>query len=466
MISCAGRRLLIAVVLLMASGTGYAERPNLILIMADDLGWGDLRCFNPSSPIETPHLDAMAAGGMRFTRFYAAAPVCSPTRGSCLTGRHPFRYRIFNANSGHLPEDEENLAQLLADAGYSTGHFGKWHLGTLTTTVRDSNRGRPGDDSHFAPPQSRGFSVCFSTEAKVPTCDPLWKPKRRAASIGWARIPDGVAAVRYGTRFWDESGREIEDDLKGDDSRLIMDRALEHMKSSVGRQEPFFSVIWFHAPHLPVVAEERHRRLYPDHSLYHSSYFGCVTALDEQIGRLRASLREWGIERDTVLFFCSDNGPEGKTGKAPGSGGPLRGRKRSLYEGGVRVPGLVEWPGVVVPGSVSGSVAVTSDYFPTITEIAGIERRGNNVLDGRSLTKALRGGKVPSRFIGFRSGGQSAWTGDRYKLYRGKDNKPWELYDLSVDPSETTDKAVDEPDRVLVLAQDARRWIDSLPSRR
>jgi len=141
------------------SKTKGVDRPNIILCMADDLGWADPG-FNGNSIIKTPSLDAMAEAGLRFTRFYSAAPVCSPTRGSCLTGRHPYRYGITFANVGHMPKEEVTLAEVLKTQGYATGHFGKWHLGTLTKTEKDSNRGGPRGAKHYSPPWENGFDVC------------------------------------------------------------------------------------------------------------------------------------------------------------------------------------------------------------------------------------------------------------------------------------------------------------------
>src|SRR4051794_17424401 len=149
--------------------------PNVILAMADDLGWGDVG-YNGSPVIRTPHLDAMSRSGIRFDRFYVPT-VCSPTRGGCLTGRHPYRYGIFTANLGRLPGQERTLAEALKTRGYATAHFGKWHLGTLTKSQADSNRGGPAGAGDYSPPWDHGFDVTFSTEAKVPSWDPLWKPR-------------------------------------------------------------------------------------------------------------------------------------------------------------------------------------------------------------------------------------------------------------------------------------------------
>jgi arylsulfatase A-like enzyme len=170
--------------------------------MADDLGFGDTG-FNGNNIIKTPSLDAMAKAGLRFTRFYSAAPVCSPTRGSCLTGRHPYRYGITFANVGHMPKAEITLAEALKTQGYTTGHFGKWHLGTLTKTEKESNRGGPRGAKHYSPPWENGFDICFSTEAKVPTWDPMKKPESNE---------------HYGTYYWTQDGAKATENLDGDDS--------------------------------------------------------------------------------------------------------------------------------------------------------------------------------------------------------------------------------------------------------
>ncbi|MHC4499432.1 MAG: sulfatase-like hydrolase/transferase, partial [Planctomycetota bacterium] len=151
------------------------KRPNVVLVMTDDQGWGDVG-YNGHPVLKTPNLDQMAEEGIRFERFYSGAPVCSPTRGSCLTGRHPFRYGIYHANVGHMKKDEITLAEVLKMQGCATGHFGKWHLGTLTKTVKESNRGGKRGAAHYSPPWENGFDECFSTEAKVPTWDPMVRP--------------------------------------------------------------------------------------------------------------------------------------------------------------------------------------------------------------------------------------------------------------------------------------------------
>jgi len=413
-------------------------RPNVILLMADDMGWGDL---GPGATTLTPHLDAMSANGLTFHRFYAAAPVCSPTRGSALTGRHPSRYGITGANAGHLPAAEHTLAEYLEEAGYATGHFGKWHLGTLTTEKKDSNRGRPGKKQHYSPPWEHGFDVCFSTEAKVPTYDPMVDPK---------------TGKPYGTAYWTGPGEEVLDDLDGDDSALIMDRALEFIDEATDTGRPFFAVVWFHAPHKPVVAGPEHLARHPGHEGQAQHYRGCLSAMDDQVGRLRAALRAQGVADETMVWFCSDNGPEGNNNTLGTTRG-LRGRKRSLFEGGVRVPGLLEWPERVSAGGETDVPAVTSDYLPTVLSLLGLELRDDRPIDGVDLGSLLEGGGGGrSRPIGFRSGGKQAWVDGRYKIQRNGKNKPVRLFDLHLDPCETGD--LDEVD--LERAGDMQAALD------
>ncbi len=443
-----------------------ADRPNIILMMADDMGWGD-PAFNGNKIIKTPNLDAMAASGLKFNRFYAAAPVCSPTRGSCVTGRHPFRYGVFFANTGHIKPEEATLAEMLKKLGYATGHFGKWHLGTLTKTEDDSNRGGPRGVANYAPPWDNGFDVCFSTEAKVPTYDPMLQP-------GTDRP--------YGTAYWLAAGKRETENLQGDDSRIIVDRVVPFIRAAAKQKKPFFAIVWFHTPHLPVVAGPKHLAMYKEYEGIRPHYYGCITALDDQVGRLRNELQELGVRENTMLWFCSDNGPEGSS-SAPGSAGPFRGRKRSLFEGGVRVPGLLEWPAKVKPKTVTDLPVSTSDYLPTIVEVLGIEMADGRPLDGVSLVPLIEGRMHERpRPIGFQSSGQVSLVDNRYKIIRsgnrnrsrskgsgkGKEGKAatgsqsetsgFMLFDLIADPSETKDLAAEHPEIVQRMVQTLKHW--------
>lgn len=425
--------------LLTSLASAKSERPNIILCMTDDQGWGDTG-YNGHPVLRTPHLDQMSKEGIRFDRFYSSSPVCSPTRGSCLTGRHPYRYGIPYANTGRMKDEEITLAEILKSKGYATGHFGKWHLGTLTTKIKDANRGKPGETAHYAPPWQHGFDVCFSTESKVPT---YWHPGDYD---------------KYGTHYWTGTEQMVPSSkIAGDDSKLVMDQALPFIRTSVEKETPFFTVIWFHAPHLPVVSAPP----YTDGYTEHKDYYGCITALDEQVGRLRAELDKLGAAEDTMIWFCSDNGPEGKNKKAPGSAKNLRGRKRSLYEGGVRVPGLMVWPRMVKESRSVSLPCCTSDYFPTILEVLGHTLPADQVrpYDGVSLVPLLKGEmKKRPRPIAFESAKQVSLTDNRWKLISQNSGKTFALYDLVADPAESKDLAKENPDVTAAMKKQLKAW--------
>lgn len=446
-------------------------RPNVILMMADDMGWGD-PSYQGNQVLRTPNLDKMAEAGLRFNRFYAAAPVCSPTRGSCLTGRHPYRYGILFANRGHMLPQEITLAEILSARGYATGHFGKWHLGTLTKTVKESNRGGPGGAKHFSPPEANGFQENFSTEAKVPTWDPLLRPKSVKGRTWWDPVTDNADAIPYGTNYWSR-GKIVKENLRGDDSRVIMDRAIQFVQRSAEQKKPFFAVIWFHAPHLPVVAGPEFTKPYAKFSKHAQHYFGCLAAMDLQIGKIRAALRDAGVAGNTMLWFCSDNGPEGKS-SSPGTAGRLRGRKRSLYEGGVRVPGILEWPEAISKARVTDVPACTSDYLPTVLDVLGIDMPDQRPLDGVSLKPLIEGNmKARPEPIAFESGNMVTLCDNRFKivgLHRSSSKKKnpedkapasFALYDLEADPNESTDISKEHPKTVALMVKKLAQWRES-----
>ena len=436
-----------------------SSKPNVILCMADDLGWGDVGS-NGHTAIKTPYLDEMSQKGIQFSRFYSGAPLCSPTRGSCLTGRHPYRYGIYSANRGHLPPEEITLAEILQSEGYATGHFGKWHLGTLTTQLEESNRGGPRGSDHFSPPWKNGFDSCFSTEAKVPTWDPMVSPNVPIQGVDIEK-----AGQHYGTHYWTGPETMETTNLEGDDSRVIMDRAIDFIETSAAQSKPFFAVIWFHTPHTPVIAGPQYRALYPDMTEEEQHYYGCITAMDEQIGRLRRSLKQLGVSKNTMLWFCSDNGPEGDgiQGRSRGSTGPFRGRKRSLLEGGVRVPAFLEWPAMIPAGRVVDTPCVTSDYLPTVLEVLGQPVDTHPLpLDGQSLLPLIEG-LVEERTnpIGFQSAQQLSLVDDRYKLYSKDEGNTFALYDLIADPGEARDLSSQHPEVVLEMRQKLENWLAS-----
>ena len=436
------KRKLLGVLPFMAVGAMAQESqsPNIILIMTDDMGWGDVG-FNGNQTIQTPNLDQLAGEGMVFNRFYAGCSVFSPTRASVLTGRNPFRTGVFHANTGILRPEEVTLPELLQQRGYFTGHFGKWHLGTLTHTEVDANRGRPGQTALYTTPGEHGYIESFVTESKVPTYDPMKRPVKCDGRF-WDYVKPGEESVKFATSYWTHNGEKETENLEGDDSRVIMDRVLPFIQKSKAANRPFFSVVWFHTPHLPCVAGPKYAEMYANYSLPERNYYGCISAMDEQVGRLVEFLKKEGLYENTILCFCSDNGPELRT---PGTAGTLRGKKRDLYEGGIRVPAFVVWPGQIPSHQRTDHIASTSDYLPTFVELLKLPTPTNEI-DGESLVGFFDKQEQRQKPLVFAvpNPHQAAVIEQQYKLfYKGG---KYELYDIQKDPNETNDLAVQYPD--------------------
>ena len=455
---------LAAILVFASSCKNQQVRPNVILCMADDLGWGDVG-YNGNGVIQTPNLDAMAEAGIRFNRFYAGSSVCSPTRGSCLTGRNPYRYGVYTANKGHLKKEEINLAELFKKNGYATGHFGKWHLGTLSPDYSGKGKRRQPDKNYMTPGMA-GFEEWFSTEYAVATYDP-YDNENKHDKVGDSRA-----------LYW-ENGVNISEGLSGCDSKIIMDRALPFIRKAAKKKQPFFTVIWFHAPHAPVVGHpEIMEKFYKDYPENEQHYYSVVTALDEQVGRLRKELSALGIAENTMLCFTSDNGPEGNPGRKmrhQGSAEPFRGRKRSLYEGGVRVPGIIEYPARLSGEKEIDVPCVTSDYLPTFCEILGLNPgEFARPYDGISLWEIMEGKQDKRESpIAFQFGKQQSLVDDRFKLVHNlSDDRPnsdngnvptaeYELYDILSDPSETADILEQHPDIATEMIMQLDEWVAS-----
>ncbi|MFR9648851.1 MAG: sulfatase-like hydrolase/transferase [Rikenellaceae bacterium] len=422
----------LACLLPMAAVAQSTEQPNIILIMCDDLGWGDTG-FNGNNTIQTPNLDALSKEGVKLNWFYSSSPVSSPTRASVMTGRNPYRMGIFTANAGILRPEERTIAEELKEIGYTAGHFGKWHLGSLSKTVKDANRGGAEHPELYNLPSEHGFDDSFVTESKVPTYDPMIKPKGGKGHF-WDYVKANEESEVYGTAYWRHDGSMATDNLAGDDSRVIMDRVIPFIDNAVASDTPFFSTVWFHAPHLPCVAGAEHAAIYKDYPLNERNYYGCITAMDEQVGRLVRYLKNLGVFENTVIMFCSDNGPERNT---PGTAAHLKERKRSLHEGGVRVPAFAVWSGKIAKGSSLNSAMVTSDYFPTIMEIVGKEF--THTVDGESILPILMGesDERSNPIVFCHNDKQGAIVDGDYKLYYRKGN--YELYNIKQDPGEQND---------------------------
>ena len=402
---------------------GSAKAPNIVLVMSDDQGWGQVGYMgHPYLKGKTPHLDAMAKSGIRFNRFYAAAPVCSPTRASVLTGRVPARTGVPGLHK-RLCLQEKTLPQALRKAGYATAHFGKWHLGGVKGSAMPVLPDDPNHPGHY------GFDEWLSATNYI-EMNPLM------------------------TR----NGRIVY--LEGESSILMVQAALRFMKTN--RNRPFFAVVWYGSPHFPYTAlEEDLEGLPKSLDTRVANLFGEIIAIDRSIGMLRHGLREMGLAENTLIWFCSDKGgrdPE------PGSVGGLRGFKGSLYEGGIRVPGIIEWPGRSRP-MVTNFPASTMDIMPTIVDLLDLpEDFMLPVHDGESILPLLEGG-TPERThpIPFTMKGTALIDG-KFKLVqigRGR-GATWALLDLDKDPGETTDISGQLPERFENMKAEAATMVASV----
>ena len=456
-------RLLLALVLAMPLA---AARPNIVLVLADDQGWGETG-YNRHPYLQTPVLDEMSASGLRFYRFYAAAPNCSPTRTSILTGRHPNRSGVFSPNHTTRPE-EITIAQILKTAGYRNGHFGKWHVGAVKA-ASPTNPARMGYEEYLA--HDNFFEL-----------DPPLS--------------------------WNGADPKI---IRGESSEICVDAAVAFVRKvrSEG-EDPFFVTLWFGSPHSPYRALPEDAALYddvPGREL--GDRFAEITAMDRALGRFRQVLRAMGEAEDTLLWYMSDNGitVEGIPAEQRGGlfNGGWRGRKGSLYEGGLRVPSIIEWPAVIRTPRTTSIRAVTTDVLATLLALLDLDhpdpgRPSDGVdlsplIEGRGMTERpapigfwrydrrpeaenerwmdpeLTRGTTPTvrnpgiDFVNFKHpvartkdfGGVAAWMEPRYKLVRVGSEDP-ELYDLLADPRERQDLADEQPERVASMLAALERW--------
>ncbi len=428
------RSALLAILLLGRSVSPFAaaaeEKPNIILCMTDDQGWGDVG-YNGLAKIKTPNLDAMAAAGLRFERFYAQ-PSCSPTRAGIMTGRHSNRMGVFYPGMP-IRTEERTIAQILQKGGYRTGHFGKWHL----NGVSGPGKVIKADDPRS--PLRLGFDESFSVS-------------------------------NYFETDWTFSRNGEPEKTTGDGSDVIVAEALKFIRKAAADRKPFFAVVWSGSPHIP------HKPLPADRAAAGGSgYYGELLAVDRSIGTLRSSLREAGLAGNTLLWFNSDNGGWLEAGKpdAHGTNKDLRGCKGQVWEGGIRVPCVIEWPAVIRKPAVTDVPAATLDIFPTLTEITGLIPERAVPLDGVSLLPLIEGrmSRRPRPFGSWQfagdagkissNSGPSAWIDNRYKLVKPKPDQ-WELYDLTNDRPESHDLGAREPEVLERMKAELESWQQSV----
>jgi arylsulfatase A len=402
------------------SAAASPQRPNIVLFLADDLGYGELGCYGNPAAV-TPNLDRFAAQGLRLTDCHSASSVCSPSRSALLTGRTPYRNGVFTwipeGSPIHLRTSEITLPTLLRNAGYDTCHVGKWHLNGL---FNDPAQPQPSD---------HGFDWWLGTQNNAaPT---------HAFPMNFVRNGQPVA--------------------KADDhsAPFIAAEAIRWLDGRKDPARPFFLTVWTHEPHYPIASAERYEAVHASVAdPVERTYRANVTQLDDAFGRLMQALEAKGLAESTLVFFTSDNGPEGDGVKGPGRGltGGLRERKRSMYEGGHRVPGIFRWPGRIAAGGVSDLPVIGSDLFPTLLAAAGLEPPAGRTLDGVNLVPAFAGGTVARpKPMYWRFGGRVAYREGDWKIVAPTSLERPELYNLATDRNERTDLADREADLLTAM---------------
>jgi len=421
-----------------SSNAGAAPRQNFVVLLCDDLGYGDLSCFaNPA--IRSPNLDRLASEGVKLTHCYSSSPVCSASRAGLMTGRNHNRLGIRDwipAASGiYLRPREVTVAQLLKQAGYRTCHVGKWHLNSRT----NGSEPTPGD---------AGFDYWLYTQNNA--------------------APSHLNPTNF-IRNGQRAGL-----LKGPSSHVVVDEAIRWLDTVRG--EPFFLNVWFHETHEPVAAADEFLNLYADErNLDKRHYYGDVSQMDAAVGKLMKYLDDRGLRDSTLVFFSSDNGPETlkrypAAERSYGSPGPLRGMKLHITEAGYRVPGILRWPGHARPGTVSTEPVCNLDLLPTFCEIAGVRPPTDRALDGASILPIFEGKPGTIRRMVVRPH-PLYWQYDfaisrpwevslrdgPWKLLANKMLDRFELYNLSDDIGEARNVAGGHPDLVRNMAAEMKR---------
>ena len=405
-----------------ALGVGAEEekrRPNIVFILADDLGYGDLSCYG-SEIVDTPNIDRLASQGVRLSHFYVATPLCAPTRVSFLTGKYPQRTSLaWNPNykdmDDGLSPDEVTIAELLGANGYKTGLVGKWHLGY---------------GEKFRP-RKQGFQEFYGFLS------------------GWSDYY--THTYREGTKWWFKNDEPF--DEPGYATDLFTREAISFIDRH--KDEPFFLYLAYNAPHSPNQAPERWLR-----RSKHGEFGAMIAALDDSVGKVVQHLDALGLGKNTIIVFAGDNGDDGR-----GSNGPLSGGKGNLWEGGIRTPFIARWTGHLPAGKVIDSPVISMDMFPTFAKIAGVKIPKSLQIDGLDALPTLKGeAGATHKYFFFQFGKQSAVRWGNLKLLR-EEGKPDRLFDVVNDPAEKNDLATEQPQVVRQLAGKLEEWLASLKNK-
>ncbi len=444
-IYCAG-------LLLASSHSVLAARPNVVMLLADDLGYQDVGCYN--GPVKTPAIDALAAKGLRFTDFYSGCAVCSPSRATLLTGRYHIRAGVYSwindaSQNSHLLLREVTLAEILRTEGYATAHIGKWHLGLPTP-----QRNKPTPDKH-------GFDHWFAT---------------------W----NNASPSHHNPDNFIRNGKPV-GKLEGYACQIVADEALQWLESRGDDDSPFFLNVWFHEPHAPIAAPPEIVSVYGNNEKDKAAiYSGTIDNTDRAIARLLKKLAEVDSPENTLIIYASDNGSyrDDRTGG-------LRGRKGMNWEGGIRVPGIFYWPGTIRAAPESSQPAGLVDVLPTVCGLLEIEPPRDISLDGSDLSPILTGDdkkftrhqplfwhlQKSRPIVAMRDGDFSLVADPDYELstdnmfqeawiprIKGGGYKNYQLFDLSGDPNQTTNVAADYPERLDRMKKELLRINASIMS--
>jgi arylsulfatase A-like enzyme len=400
------------------AGTTVDSRPNIVVFLADDMGWGDAHC-NGNEQMITPNIDRLASQGVRFTQCYSACGVCSPARSAILTGRTPYRNGVWRHLSGngpsHLRASEITYPELLREAGYETCHVGKWHL------VSKNQFNNP----DFPQPGEHGYDY-------------------------WFYVHNNAEPSHKNPNNFVRNGQEV-GEIEGYSAQIVANEGIHWLDEVRDKSKPFVLSVWVNEPHKPIATDPRFSKLYQGDP--NAEYMGNVTQMDFALGQVMDALEERGLAENTLLFFTSDNGPEGQSEKTGGATGGLRGRKRNDYEGGIRVPGVVCWPGHIKPGTVSDIPVIGSDIFATVLDVCGVPLPTDRSIDGVSMVPAFDGKPVeratPMFWRTHVSGPDDRVAmriGD-WKLVGDETLSKFQLYDIEKDRAEENDLAAANPEK-------------------